>query len=82
MITMNLPRLPRPAAVDSMIGRQVPAHVMDAQDEAVFAALQVTVRRAPLRPGELEAARVTVAAANKVLAAFNPGLIVRIGDAA
>jgi hypothetical protein len=79
---MNLPRLPRPAAIDGLIGKQVPRHVMDAQDEAVFAALQVTERRGPLRAGELETARVTVAAANKVLAAFNPGLIVRIGDAA
>jgi hypothetical protein len=78
---MNLPKVPRPAAVDSLIGKQIPTRVMDAQDEAVFAALQVTNRRGPLPAAELEAARVTVAAANKILAAYNPGLIVRIGDA-
>lgn len=81
MISMNLPKLPRPAAVDCLIGKQIPRHVMDAEDEAMFAALQVTERRTPLTDGELEAARATVAAANKILAAYNPGLIVRIGGA-
>jgi hypothetical protein len=81
VIAMNLPSIPRPAVVDGLIGSQVPARVMEAQDEAVFAALQVTERRAPLSAAELEAARVTVAVNNKILAAYNPGLIVRIGGA-
>lgn len=54
MIALNLPHLPRPAAVELMIARQFPARVLEAERQATNAA-------------------------NKILGAFNPGLIVRIG---
>ncbi|MDI9887313.1 hypothetical protein QMZ92_23815 [Streptomyces sp. HNM0645] len=76
---MNLPTVPMPGGVAGLIGSQIPAHVQDAEDEAVFAMLSIEQRRQPMAPEQLAEALATVARANKVLAAYNPGLIVKAG---
>lgn len=78
---MTFPTVPMPDGVVGRIGEQIPAHVRDAEDAGVYAALSITERRKPLTAAELERARTEVAVSNKILAAYNPGLIVRIGGA-
>ncbi|MFI8872390.1 hypothetical protein [Streptomyces sp. NPDC055243] len=91
MISMTFPDVPTPPAVEVRIGRSLPPHVLDALAEQKTAGKNVVTMSRLLTAGEMSAdARRAVkvriaedlrrqAAANKVLAAYNPGLIVRIG---
>jgi hypothetical protein len=79
---MNLPDVPMSDHVAAHTGCQLPLRVLHAVEEARLAVEDVRRFRAPLYAEDREDALARVAAANKVLAACNPGLIVRIGDAA
>jgi hypothetical protein len=79
---MNLPDVPMSDHVAARTGGQLPLRVLHAVEEARVAVEDVRRFRAPLYREDREDALARVAAANKVLAACNPGLIVRIGDAA
>jgi hypothetical protein len=79
---MQLPKIPMSDHVAARTGRQLPLRVLRAVEEARLAVKDVRRYRAPLYREDREDALARVAAANKVLAACNPGLIVRIGDAA
>lgn len=79
MIALNLPHLPRPAAVELMIARQFPARVLEAERQATNSATCFRLARGPRYEEARQWALAEIAAANKVLGAFNPGLIVRIG---
>lgn len=81
MIALNLPSLPRPAAVELMIARQFPARVLEAERQASRAAYSFGLARGARYEESRQWALAEIAAANKVLGAFNPGLIVRIGGA-
>jgi hypothetical protein len=76
---MNLPPVPMPGGVVGLIGSQIPQHVQEAEDEAVFAMLSIVQRRQPMTPERMAEALATVARANKVLGAYNPGLLVKAG---
>lgn len=82
MISMRLPRIPMSDHVAARTGCQLPLRVLQAVADAREAAEKVHRARSPLYREDREDALAGVHAANKVLAAFNPGLIVRIGDAA
>jgi hypothetical protein len=79
---MPLPKIPMSDHVAARTGCQLPIRVLQAVEEARLASEDVRRFRAPLYREDREDALARVAAANKVLAACNPGLIVRIGDAA
>ncbi|MER5312746.1 hypothetical protein ABT034_33795 [Streptomyces sp. NPDC002773] len=77
MITLSLPKVPVPDAVVVLIGRQIPEQVLAAEVEAVNQAYNVTLCRAPQYAEAREYALADLARANKVLAQFDPRLIVR-----
>ena len=79
MIALNLPHLPRPAAVELMIARQFSARVLEAEQQATHAAASYSLARGPRYEESRQWLLAEIAAANKIVAAFNPGLIVRIG---
>jgi hypothetical protein len=76
VIDMNLPRIPMSDRIAGRIGRQLPLHVLQAVADAREAVADVRRYRLPLFAEDREDALARLAAANKVLAAFNPGLIV------
>lgn len=82
MISMPLPKIPMSDHVAARTGCQLPLHILQAVADARVASADVRRARSPLYAEDREDALARVAAANKVLAACNPGLIVRIGDAA
>jgi hypothetical protein len=76
VIEMNLPRIPMSDRVAGLVGRQLPLPVLQAVADAGEAVADVRRYRLPLFAEDREDALARLAAANKVLAAFNPGLIV------
>ncbi|WP_240137174.1 hypothetical protein [Streptomyces sp. MUM 178J] len=80
MTASPLVPVPIPDRVAAMIGACMPIHVLQAEVDAECAAREVHRLRGPLS-GESRAAREhalsALASANKVLAAYNPGLTVR-----
>ncbi|WP_173261166.1 hypothetical protein [Streptomyces pacificus] len=81
---MTLPAVPVPDIVSALIGDCMPKHVLDAELDSVMAAREVG-RFRPLDFDDDRADRERelsrLARANKVLAAYDPGLIVRSGGA-
>lgn len=73
--------VPIPDAVAILIGRQMPPEVMAAEESAVDAAITVSRCRTVFTREARECALADLAWNNKVLAAYNPGLIVRAGGA-
>ncbi|MFE7580735.1 hypothetical protein ACFU5Y_04105 [Streptomyces gardneri] len=69
--------VPIPDAVVTMIGRQIPEHVLAAEVEATNQAYNITLCRAPQYREAREYALSDLARANKTLAQFDPRLIVR-----
>lgn len=82
MIALNLPAVPMPDAVAVQVGAQIPARVLEAERKAVNAAYCFGLARGPRYEEDRQCALAELAAANKILAAYNPGLIVRSGGAA
>ncbi|MFE5368104.1 hypothetical protein [Streptomyces mirabilis] len=90
---MPLPDRPMPDSVALRVGRQLPKPVLAALEQQETSHRNVHTLSRLLMTGEMPAdarravqERVAVdlgrhAAANKMLAAYNPGLIVRIGGA-
>ncbi|MCQ6551630.1 hypothetical protein NPS70_00205 [Streptomyces sp. C10-9-1] len=82
MTASDLVPVPIPDRVAVLIGSCMPAHVLNAEMEAVWAAREVGRFRGPLCTedrADREHALAALARANKVLAAYNPGLTVRPG---
>lgn len=79
MIATNLPSIPMPDSVAVLIGRQMPEHVLRAEREAVNHAYNIGLCRGPQYAEGREWALADLARANKVLAAYNPGLAVKAG---
>ncbi|TXS47821.1 hypothetical protein [Streptomyces sp. t39] len=80
MTASNLVPVPIPDRVAVMIGSCMPTHVLHAEIEAECAAREVHRFRGPLCTedrADREHALSALARANKVLAAYNPGLTVR-----
>lgn len=73
--------VPIPDSVASLIGNCMPAHVLQAEIEAESAAYSIRLCRTPFTAKAREYALAELARANKVLAAWNPRLIVRAGGA-
>lgn len=74
--------VPIPDSVAAMIGSCMPLGVLHAEVDAECAAREVRRFRGPLCPedqADREHALSTLARANKVLAAYNPGLVLRPG---
>jgi len=69
--------VPIPDAVATLIGRQIPEHVLDAEIAAMNQAYVIGLCRKPETAEAREYALGDLARANKVLAAYNPRLIVR-----
>jgi hypothetical protein len=82
VIALNLPKVPLPDAVAVRIGAQIPERVLAAEQKAVNAVYCFGLARGPRYEEARQYALADLAAANKVLAAYNPGLIVRSGGAA
>lgn len=92
MVSSN-PDRPMPDGVATRVGLSLPQHVLAALEQQETADRNVHRLSQLLRAGEMPAdarrpvkERVAVnlgrhAAANKILAAYNPGLIARIGGA-
>lgn len=85
MIARPLFTVPVPDAVALLAGRQLPAQVREAVDEAGLCGRLLTARVHAACPLDvrLEAGghlHQRMAAANKTLAAYNPGLIFGWGD--
>lgn len=68
--------VPIPDAVAILIGSQMPEHVLRAEVEATNQAYNVRLCRAPRYREARELALADLARANKVLAAWNPLLVV------
>ncbi len=81
MIALNLPRVPVPDAVAVQIGSQLPARVLEAERKAASAAYSFGLARGARYEESRQWLLADIAAANKVLAAYNPRLVVRIGGA-
>lgn len=75
MIAMNLPKIPMPDRVAARAGCMLPIPVLQAVADAREAKADVRRYRAPMFVEDREDALARLAAANKVLAAYNPGLI-------
>ncbi|MFI6283928.1 hypothetical protein ACIBCM_04060 [Streptomyces sp. NPDC051018] len=71
--------VPIPDRVAALIGSCMPVHVLQAEIEADGAVREVNRFRGPLCPedrADREHALSVLARANKVLAAYNPGLMI------
>ena len=79
MITIPPPIVPIPDSVAVLIGRQMPTPVLEAEIAAENAAYCVRLCRTPQTAEAREYSLAELAAANKVLAAHNPRLIVKAG---
>ncbi|MEU1278176.1 hypothetical protein [Streptomyces sp. NPDC005805] len=82
MTASDLVPVPIPDRVAVLIGSCMPPHVLNAEIEAECAAREVGRFRGPLCTedrADREYALSALARANKVLAAWNPGLTVRPG---
>ena len=82
MIAVDFPAVPVPDLVAFLIGDCMPRRVLDAELAAEMAAREIG-RFCPLDSDEDRADReqqlAVLAAANKILAAYNPRLILRPG---
>ncbi|MEV5944490.1 hypothetical protein [Streptomyces sp. NPDC051994] len=72
---------PIPDRVAVMIGSCIPKRVLRAEVAAQAAFERFRLCRAPLTAVAREYAIAELAAANKILGAYNPGLIVTLGGA-
>ncbi|MFF8829270.1 hypothetical protein [Streptomyces sp. NPDC015131] len=79
MIAIDFPEVPMPDRVAQMIGAKIPLHILQAEMDAETLAAEIRTLR-PLASVEDQADREDRLAdlhrANKVLGAYNPGLIV------
>lgn len=71
--------VPVPDAVAVLIGGQMPARVLQAEVAAESAAYSIRLCRTPFTAEAREFALADLARANKILAAWNPGLTVKAG---
>jgi hypothetical protein len=74
--------VPIPDRVAALIGSCMPIDILQAEIDAEFAVREVYGFRGPLCTEDLadrEHALSTLARANKILAAYNPGLTIRPG---
>ncbi|MEU2073615.1 hypothetical protein [Streptomyces sp. NPDC013489] len=74
--------VPIPDSVATLIGRQIPKPVLDAEVEAVTAVYRIGLCRTPETTEAREYNLGRLARANKLLAAFDPRLIITPGSAA
>ncbi|TVL89830.1 hypothetical protein [Streptomyces sp. SAJ15] len=72
---------PIPEAVELLIARGIPEHVLDAEIAAFEAAYNIGLCRSPKNREALAHNLHVWAKNNKIVAAHNPGLIVRLGGA-
>lgn len=72
--------VPIPDSVAVLIGRQMPKPVLEAEIAAESAAYCIRLCRGPQYREAREAALAELHRQNKLLAAYNPGLIVKAGD--
>ncbi|MET9517490.1 hypothetical protein [Streptomyces sp. NPDC002994] len=81
MITFPLNFAEVPDGVAVLTARCMPPEVMEAEEAAFDAAVTVSRCRTPLTREARERALAEVARQNKILAAYNPGLIITAGGA-
>ena len=83
MITLTLPTVPIPDRVAALIGSCMPIGILQAEVDAESARREVLRFRGPLPCVEDQADREhalsELHAANKILAAYNPRLILKAG---
>ncbi|MER6098415.1 hypothetical protein ABT154_21655 [Streptomyces sp. NPDC001728] len=77
MIALAYTGVPIPDAVVTLIGRQIPEHVLDAEIEATKLAYNISLCRGDRYREAREQCIADLARANKTLAQFDPRLIVR-----
>jgi hypothetical protein len=82
VITVDFPKVPMPDSVAAMIGGKLPIHILQAEIDAETLAAEIRTLR-PLASADDRADRedrlADLARANKVLGAYNPGLLVKAG---
>ncbi|MFD9222052.1 hypothetical protein ACFWDI_19020 [Streptomyces sp. NPDC060064] len=71
--------VPIPDRVAVLIGRQLPPHILQAEIAAENAVYNLRLCRSPEYREAREYCLSELAAANKILAAYNPRLIVKAG---
>lgn len=81
MIAMTFPDVPMPDRVTELVGEQIPERVLKAEKSATEAAASLTLCVGPRYRAAAAYNLQSLARANKVLAAYNPGLIVQFGGA-
>lgn len=79
MIAFPATAVPVPDRVASLIGSCMPLPIMQARHDAREAAITVSRCRTPYTQEARERALSQLASANKVLAAYNPRLILKAG---
>ncbi|MGW2559319.1 hypothetical protein ACWCXB_08755 [Streptomyces sp. NPDC001514] len=82
MTASNLVPVPIPDRVAALIGSCMPLGILQAELDAECAAREARLFRAPFcseDQADREHALAALARANKVLAAYNPGLVLRHG---
>lgn len=72
--------IPVPDAVADLAARQLPQHIRDARRESWQACVHLSLCRQPRYEEGRQRALGRIAAATKVLAAHNPGLVHGWGD--
>lgn len=82
MIAIDTTPVPMPDAVAAFIYRGMPDDVQSARRDAVESAYTISLCRSRFNREAREIALAGRPAANKTLAAYNPGLTVRPGGAA
>jgi hypothetical protein len=82
VIAIDFPEVPMPDRIAQMIGGGLPIHILQAEMDAEVLAAEIRTLR-PLASVEDRADRedrlAALARANKTLAAYNPGLLVKAG---
>lgn len=76
MIALQLPAVPIPDRVAVLIGSQIPERVFRVEVEAMNQAYNISLCHKPEYTEAREWALANLAAANKVLGAYNPQLLV------
>ena len=71
--------VPIPDSVAVLIGSQIPKAVLDAEVAATNAAYCIRLCRTPMTAEAREYALADPALNNKILAAYNPGLVLKAG---
>ncbi|MGW0920106.1 hypothetical protein ACWD3J_13950 [Streptomyces sp. NPDC002755] len=72
--------VPVPDAVADLAGRQLPQLIRDARRESWEACIHLSLCRHPRYEEGRQGALARIAAATKILAAYNPGLVHDWGD--